>query len=52
LDEARRDLKLLVGKVPAIAASPYNARELQGMGFKVLGIAPYILNLERLDAGL
>lgn len=50
--EGRRDLNLFVGKKPAIAASPYNAIELQKMGFQVLGVAPYILNHERLDAGL
>lgn len=50
--EARRDLQALAGKVPAIAASPFNAEELVGMGFQVIGVAPYILNFEKLDAGL
>jgi L-malate glycosyltransferase len=52
LFEARRDLGLLAGKIPAIAASPFNARELEGMGFRVLGVAPYVLNFEKLDRGL
>lgn len=50
--QARRELRSLAGKFPAIAASPYNAQELQSMGFTVLGVAPYILTLDRLDAGL
>lgn len=49
--EARRDLQALVGKVPAIAASPYNAGELQSMGFQVLGVVPYIIPFEKLNAG-
>ncbi|MBI4787806.1 MAG: glycosyltransferase family 4 protein [Chloroflexi bacterium] len=52
VEQARRELEQLAGKLPAIAASPYNAQELQGMGFTVLGVAPYILTFERLDAGL
>ncbi len=51
-DEARRDLQRLAGRVPAIAASPFNAQELKDLGFKVLGIAPYVVNFEKLDAGL
>jgi len=50
--EARRDLQALAGKMPAIAASPFNAAELTGLGFHVVGVAPYILNFEKLDAGL
>ncbi|CAG0995481.1 hypothetical protein ANRL3_03090 [Anaerolineae bacterium] len=52
LDEARQKLIAFAANVPAIAASPYNAQELQKLGFRVLGIAPYVLRLEQLDQGL
>ena len=51
LAEARRDLKVLAGKVPAIADSPYNALELKELGFKILGIVPPVLALGRLNVG-
>lgn len=52
LEEARRDLEALAGKVPAIAASQYNALELQEMGFSILGVVPPVVNLEWLDTGI
>lgn len=52
LDEARRGLAQFAGKVPAIAASPYNQQELEQLGFQVVGIVPYMLMFEQLDAGL
>lgn len=51
LDEGRRGLASFSSRVPAIAASPYNRQELEKMGFNVLGVVPYILNLKRLDQG-
>jgi len=51
LHEARQDLALFAGKVPAIAASPYNQQELQALGFNVIGVAPYMLTFERLQVG-
>jgi glycosyltransferase involved in cell wall biosynthesis len=51
LEEARRDLALFAGKIPALAASPYNQQELGALGFKVIGVAPYILTSEQLESG-
>lgn len=49
LYEARQTLETLAEKFPVIAASPYNAQELEGMGFDVLGVAiPCIGTVERL----
>lgn len=52
LEEAQHGLKSFAATIPAIAASPYNAQELQVLGFQMLGIAPYIVRLEQLDKGL
>ncbi len=52
LKEARRDLVSLAGKVPVIVGSSYSKQELESLGFKVVGIAPYILSFEQLDASL
>lgn len=52
LDEARRTLRTFADTTPAIAASPYNKEELEELGFDVLGVAPYILTFDTLDAGL
>lgn len=51
LDEARRGLETLAGRLPAIAASPYNHQELEQLGFQVLGVAPYLLSFDELDQG-
>lgn len=51
LEEARRDLVLFASNTPALAASPYNQQELEALGFKVIGIAPYILTFEQLEFG-
>lgn len=51
LHEARQDLILFAGKVPAIAASPYNQQELQAFGFSGVGVAPYILTFDQLESG-
>lgn len=51
LSEARQDLALFANNTPALAASPYNQQELEGLGFRVLGSAPYILTFEQLDSG-
>lgn len=47
---ARRDL-VAFNQVPAIAASPYNREELQGYGFHVLGVAPYLVQFKALEEG-
>ncbi len=47
LDEARRDLASFAGQVPAIAASNFNARELQALGFQVVGVVPYVFALQQ-----
>ncbi len=52
LMEARQGLAELATHLPAIAASEYNAQELTGFGFEVLGIAPYVVRFGGLDAGL
>ena len=52
LEEAQQGLASLAPILPAIAASPYNAQELYTLGFRVLGIAPYVLRLDLLDQGL
>lgn len=52
LMEARQSLSNLAGQAPAIAASEYNAKELDGFGFQVVGVAPYVVRFEGLDAGL
>ena len=52
LHEARQDLQALAGKIPAIAASAYNAQELESMGFDVVGVSFYIITFDRLDSGL
>jgi len=52
LDEGRRDLAKLAGKYPAIAVSPYNQRELETMGFQVLGLVPCIVRFDQLEATL
>jgi glycosyltransferase involved in cell wall biosynthesis len=46
LDQGRRDLQRLARRMPAIAGSPYNARELEGLGFRVLGVVPYAFALQ------
>ena len=46
LQEARRDLPLLVEKASAIADSPDNQRELESIGFRVLGVVPPLLSFE------
>jgi glycosyltransferase involved in cell wall biosynthesis len=51
LEEARQDLTLFAGKIPAIAASPYNQQELEALGFQVVGIVPYILTFKQLESG-
>lgn len=43
LQQARAELKTMAHRVPALAASEYNREELLGMGFKVIGTAPYIV---------
>lgn len=43
LREARAGLKALAGRRPAIAGSEFNRLELLGLGFEVLGVAPYII---------
>ncbi len=52
LSESRRDLGNLVRRMPAIAASPYNQLELEGIGFRVVGQAPYLLTFDKLDEGV
>jgi glycosyltransferase involved in cell wall biosynthesis len=52
LKEARRDLDKLAGSVSAICDSPYNQRELEEKGIRVLGIVPPILSFSHLDRGL
>lgn len=52
LEDARRDLRAFIGRVPALAASPFNEQELAGLGFQVLGVVPYIFTFDQLDAGL
>jgi L-malate glycosyltransferase len=52
LKEASRDLVSLAGKFPAIVGSSYNKHELDSLGFQVVGIAPYILSFDQLDASL
>jgi L-malate glycosyltransferase len=52
LQEARRQLQTLAGKVPAIAGSEYNANELAAMGFKIIGVAPYFVTFDQLDQNL
>lgn len=52
LDEARRMLRQFADTTPALAASPYNKEELEAFGFDVVGVAPYILSFDSLDAGL
>jgi glycosyltransferase involved in cell wall biosynthesis len=51
LREARAGLKALAQRLPAIAASEYNQAELQGLGFNVIGVAPYIVVRDQLAAG-
>jgi len=51
LREARDGLKALAWRWPAIAASEYNQVELQRLGFKVVGVAPYIVAQDQLAAG-
>lgn len=48
LMEARAYLAEMAGKVPVIAASPYNANELRGFGFDVVGVAPPFIHFRRL----
>lgn len=50
--QARAGLKDFIGRSQAIAASDYNAAELQGMGIAVQSVAPYILKLDSLHIGL
>lgn len=52
LDQARQGLTSFAGKAPAIVGSTYNQKELEALGFHVIGIAPYILTFEHLDASL
>ncbi len=52
LQQARTALAQLATRFPAIAASAYNAAELRAMGFAVLGVAPYWVRFDDLDAGL
>ncbi len=52
LEEARQALGSWADQVPAIAASFYNAQELEALNFQVLGIAPYIMQFRQLDEGL
>lgn len=51
LQQARTALSRLATRFPAIAASSYNASELLAMGFQVLGVAPYLVRFDDLDAG-
>ena len=50
LAAGRRDLARFAGRTPAIAGSAYNGRELQGLGFQVLGVAPYAFALRQQSA--
>lgn len=50
--QARAGLKQLVGRGSAIAASDYNREELRSMGFDVRAVAPYIMKIAGLRAGL
>lgn len=50
LQEARRDLPLLRERATAIADSPYNQRELEALGFHVLGVTPPILSFAHLPS--
>jgi len=50
--QARRQLKGFAGHGATIAASDYNRAELESFGFSVKAVAPYILKLEHLHAGL
>ncbi len=52
LRDAQVRLESFANKMPAFAASPYNADELRKLGFRVLGIAPYVLQLDQLAQGL
>ncbi len=51
LEDGRRDLACFAGRTPAIAASPYNGRELAARGIEVIGIVPYAFALEQHAAG-
>ena len=51
LAQARQQLAELAERFPAIAASPYNAQELEEYGFSVVGVAPYTLAFDALDRG-
>ena len=50
--EGRQVLKDLAGTMRAVAASPYNRRELIDVGYDVVGVAPYIWISGQLDEGL
>lgn len=50
LQQARAELRQWAARAPALAASEFNREELLGMGFEVIGIAPYITVFEALTA--
>lgn len=52
LAEARAGLDRFARRGPAIAASPFNQLELEGLGFTVAGQAPYVLWLDDLHEGV
>ncbi len=51
LHQARQQLRALRGMGRAIAGSEYNQREIEQLGFDVIGVAPYVMLLDELHAG-
>jgi glycosyltransferase involved in cell wall biosynthesis len=51
LDEGRRELEILRDRTEvALADSPYNARELQSLGYRDVRVSPLIVDVKRLLA--